>query len=370
MAMNPTLASVKVAVVGASLGGLAAANVLQQVGASVKVFEKSSSGFGQRGEGIGFVDVEMWQELRGVPMMRRGRRAHRSQGAFFYGDLWQFLYSGLAAGTVDFGHTVHDLGDDVQRPTIDGTAYDLVILADGGWSKLRRYVTSTRPQYAGYVSWRGCIDARAVPGMQSFGIYKNEHLDTIVLPMCKDEGTDFLLGGAFVPTPEAEVVLPQDGVSRHEEASTNHQAPPEWFLPLYRQTFSSHAGGELVRLFEAIATQGKLVPHPQYDYCADKLCNGRVLLVGDAAHMASPRTAAGAHTAVLDAMNLRAAFGATQSVVDALEVYIPSALQRAMDLHRRSLEVKREMMPANGMAAIQSPSKLIRAAAQGVVSVQ
>ena len=32
---------------------------------------------------------------------------------------------------------------------------------------------------------------------------------------------------------------------------------------------------------------------------AEKVANGRVLVIGDAAHMASPRTAAGAHTGII-----------------------------------------------------------------------
>lgn len=357
----------KVAIVGASLGGLAAANVFHQLGAKVRVFEKYAREFSERGGGLGFVDTGMWHELRGVPMMRRGRRASREQGAFFYGDLWKYLFAGLPEDAVTFGYEVSGLGEDTAKPTIDGEVFDLTVLADGGWSKLRhRYVTRSQPEYAGYVCWRGQVDAADVPGgFEDFGIYKNENFDTIVLPCCKDDGRDLLMGGVFIATPEDEVERPKDGASRHigSEKEQLGSPVPDWFLPFYRSKFGAHASGELARLFEAFATKGLIRAHPQYDYAADKVSSGRVVLVGDAAHMASPRTAAGAHTAVLDALALREAFSAASDVDAALQSYGRGALQRAKELHMRSISVRQQFLPAAGMAAVESPAKLGRAAA-------
>ena len=358
----------RVAIVGASLGGLAAANVFQQLGAQVKVFEKYSRNFSERGGGLGFVDVDMWQELRGVPMIRRGRRASREQGAFFYGDLWKFLFAGLPEGMVSFGYEIGDLGEDAAQPTIQGEVFDLAILADGGWSKLRRrYVTSSQPEYAGYVCWRGQADAADVPGgFEEFGIHKNGTFDTIVLPCCKDNGSDMLMGGVFIATPEDEVERPKEGASRHvgsEETREQGSPTPDWFLPFYKSKFGSHASGELARLFEVFATKGVIRAHPQYDYAADKVSSGRVVLVGDAAHMASPRTAAGAHTAVLDALALREAFSAASDTDAALRSYSHGALQRARALHMRSVSVRRQFLPLAGAAAVESPAKLGKAAA-------
>ena len=110
--------------------------------------------------------------------------------------------------------------------------------------------------------------------------------------------------------------------------------------------------------------------HPQYDYAADSVRAGRLLLVGDAAHMASPRTAVGAHTAILDALSLRAAFEATTAAVggggddvidEALRRYSPDGLQRARQLLQRSREVGRQFVPAGGLAEVVSPQLLVPA---------
>lgn len=143
-----------VGVVGGSLAGLAAANILHRLGHSVQVYEKYPASLETRGSSLGYVDNALWEYVRGASMMRMGRRAHRSQGAYYYGDLWRFLYDGLPPDTVRFGVTVSDLGPSpTAQPTINGEMFDAVIIADGGFSSLRHYVNddAQQPEYAGQV---------------------------------------------------------------------------------------------------------------------------------------------------------------------------------------------------------------------------
>lgn len=354
------LSTLNVAVIGGSIGGLAAANAFHRLGASVCVFEKSQSSFEERGAGMGFVDVALWQHLRGAPMIRRGKQASRDQGGFYYGDLWQFLYSGLPEGAVKFNHTVLDLGNDNMSPTIDGEVFDIAIIADGGWSALRQYVTGNKePDYAGYVIWRARVDAEDLPEFKDFGIFKNGIYDTIILPIPTSKGRNYIMGGVFVATPEDEVVHPGQGENRH--VSINDKAEiADWFLPFFRKVFEEHANGELVRFFEVAARKGKITPGPLYEFVTDRIVNGRIVLIGDAAHMASPRTASGAHTAVLDAVALFEAFAnvGAGDVDGALKTYDQEALPRAKQLYRRSREVSREFVPPGGKKMIQSPASL------------
>ena len=108
----------RVAVIGGSIGGLATASVFHRLGASVRVFEKSPTSFEGRGgvrarrlragtrrtgrcaadlpcappgslsrapQSIGYCNVDLWQQVCGKQMLRRGRQASRAQGAFLYG---------------------------------------------------------------------------------------------------------------------------------------------------------------------------------------------------------------------------------------------------------------------------------------------
>jgi 2-polyprenyl-6-methoxyphenol hydroxylase-like FAD-dependent oxidoreductase len=87
---DSALQDLRVAVVGGSIGGLAVAVALQRLGASVEVFEKGTQSYHGRGGSMGYCDVQLWSRLRGQTMVRRGVPAHRSQGAWLYGDLWRF----------------------------------------------------------------------------------------------------------------------------------------------------------------------------------------------------------------------------------------------------------------------------------------
>ncbi|WP_339342879.1 NAD(P)-binding protein, partial [uncultured Polaribacter sp.] len=79
--------NIKVAIVGSSIGGLSAANVLHRLGFEVTVFEAFSEGFNNRGGALGSVDIQLLQTIlpTGTIQKRIGNHGH------FYGDLWQYL---------------------------------------------------------------------------------------------------------------------------------------------------------------------------------------------------------------------------------------------------------------------------------------
>ena len=75
---------------------------------------------------------------------------------------------------------------------------------------------------------------------------------------------------------------------------------PEWFVPFVRTLF----GEGNAAYWAACAAHGKVSAHPVWELAADRVVHGRLALLGDAAHMASPRTGAGAYTAMVDAVVL------------------------------------------------------------------
>jgi 2-polyprenyl-6-methoxyphenol hydroxylase-like FAD-dependent oxidoreductase len=378
----------RVAVVGASLGGLAAAQALNQAGWTVHVFERASGSLHDKGGGLGFVHVPAWESLCQKPMMRRQRRASRAQGSFYYGDLWSFLYDGLPDKTVRFGKTITELHGNLQeQPVVDGVPYDLVILADGGFSSLRKYVLGNpedttiegpQPDYAGYVVWRGGISVRDLPKDVLLeleeGVYKSGIYDTIMLKMAKDNGEDVWMLGTFIATPEDEISgywnKAKDGAGRHHSESdkticVNVHVPPDWFQNYFAQHFG-HVPG-LSRLLVHMLQSGEIQPHPQFEFGAPRVSRGHVVLLGDAAHMANPRTAVGAHTAILDALSLRESFqsistSTTNDAIDhAIALYSQAGVERAQALHNRSRQLSQQFVPAAGLSKIVSPSVALSA---------
>ena len=415
----------RAAVIGGSLGGLAAANILLQLGATVTVFEQHAKGFEQRGGGLG-VSIPLFQDIRltsvEVPRVLRG-------GGHFYGDAWQFLCDGLPAGTVQYGVTItniyesgsnqpeleivrpgsnsgtNDKEDDADSSIVSRKVFDVVVLADGGWSELRKYVLSpndaensndvdedkdgddtrnrNRPDYAGYVLWRGLVEtSKLPPSFDAWGGFRNGKFTSISYPIrCPKEGEESYANcGIYIAMPEEEVERPQSRANRMlgeaarvPQEDTRLDAPvaqggkiPPWFLPLIRQLFGGVEDG-IVDLYEACARHGKLNPHPVWEFMAPKVVRGRMVLLGDSAHMASPNTGAGAHTALLDARALRDAFlqahryapNEKDRMIDlSLRIYNEDAVARAAELLKASKRVGLQYVPRGSVP--RSPATLLK----------
>ena len=73
-----------------------------------------------------------------------------------------------------------------------------------------------------------------------------------------------------------------------------------WFVPLVDKLF----GPTNSKFWSECAAKGKVSSHPVWELAADTVVSCRIVLLGDAAYMASPRTGAGAYTAMVDALVL------------------------------------------------------------------
>ena len=158
--------------------------------------------------------------------------------------------------------------------------------------------------------------------------------------MTHDNGEQYIMGGVGVGAPESAVHRPGDGVSRH--VITEGGKIPDWFLPCVRKSFAGQGDGQVVKWLELAATKGKITEQPLFEFKADVVAKGRVVLIGDCAHMASPRTAAGAHTGILDAAGLYEAFSrhpGKDNIDAAIKVYEVGGRRRAADLYARSKQV-------------------------------
>ena len=117
--------------------------------------------------------------------------------------------------------------------------------------------------------------------------------------------------------------------------------------------------GAIVRCCEAASQKGKITPTPVFEFAASRTVCGHIILVGDAAHMCSPRTAAGAHTTLLDAQGLWDAFAGETNIDNALKTYDEEATRRANALYSRSRTLSRMLIPKQGKHATKSPATLV-----------
>lgn len=193
------------------------------------------------------------------------------------------------------------------------------------------------------------------------------------LPVPYFDGRRTYMCAFFVPTPEAEITPSRRGDNRQIEQVAGHGNAPAWFVPFVRRLFGQHAerarkrspgtrtaADELVTFAETAAAKGKLTAAPVYEFGVSRTVHGRVVVLGDAAHLATPMTAAGAHTAVEDAHGLLTAFTARLGSVEAaLRAYDTGATQRAQRLLRTSRAVSQDILPKGGKGAVRSPATLL-----------
>ncbi|MGE0336380.1 MAG: FAD-dependent monooxygenase [Gammaproteobacteria bacterium] len=141
-------------------------------------------------------------------------------------------------------------------------------------------------------------------------------------------GHFFINWGWYVPTPRASAKALFAGFTREvvPHAFNSDPLPAEWTALLASSRDRWPPG--VRALVESTLAVGRVVPHPVYEVMPGPLARGRIALVGDVAHQASPITGAGARMAMLDALALAEALNTEPEPVAALARY---ARQRARD---------------------------------------
>ncbi len=343
-------------IIGGSLGGLFAANLIARAGWDVEVFEHSGEELAGRGAGI-VPHLEQFQALEriGIPLddsfgvdiplrVTFDRAGHAiaslplRQIFTTWGRLYQLLRGALARERYHLGHSLESLSQDAGGVTArfanGATARgDLLIGADGIRSSVRaQVVPGVKPAYAGYVAWRGLADEN--------DLSPATHRDLIPrLAFCLPP-REMILGypvagftnstrpGSrcynfvwYRPAEEARELprLCTDTAGRRHDMSI----PP----PLIRAEILAEmrrAAEELLCPQFAEAVRHARQPFFQaiFDLESEKIAFGRVALLGDAAFVARPHVGMGVTKAAGDAMALADALrGSGNDVPAALERY-------------------------------------------------
>ncbi len=337
MQSNSNIQKLRAAVIGGSLGGLCAALALRGAGVEVEIFEKSLSEMSDRGAGL-VVQMEVLQLLEGLGIATRNdvsvpslsRQYLNRDGSVAMADRshqlmtsWNTIYRQLKDAFPDehFHHasrlkSFEQNENGVTAQFEDGReiSCDLLVGADGANSAIRRQLLpDVLPEYAGYVAWRGLVNESNLESAISeifknkFTFYqgRNSHILCYLIPGESGElaeGKRRLNWVWYWNIPENELrsaLTDKTGVFR--DYSVPQGAVPEEFIEKQRIIAKDFLPEAFQHLFDC--TKEPFI-QPIYDLSVLQMAFGRVCLIGDAAFVPRPHTAASTSKAANNAMTL------------------------------------------------------------------
>ncbi|KVA16563.1 FAD binding domain-containing protein [Burkholderia ubonensis] len=324
-------------VIGGSVGGLFTATALRAAGWRVKVFEQSPHELDSRGGGIVLQPpIVRAFAFGGVPVPRDAgvdsvdriyvdehdrivQRLHMPQTQTAWNVIYTALKRALPAGVVHAGESFERFEQDGNRVIARFASgrveqADLLVGADGGRSSVRaQLVPDARPAYAGYVAWRGLVDERELSDSvlrvlrERFTFQQgNAHLFLTYLVPGRDGAVEpgerrvnWVWYRRLAPDRLPALFLAQDGTQR------DGSLPPGAMRDDNRLELVD-AGRRMLAPTLAALVDATRAPFAQaiQDLAVDRMVFGRAVLLGDAACLVRPHTAAGVAKAAENAVDL------------------------------------------------------------------
>ncbi|WP_395378033.1 FAD binding domain-containing protein [Marinicella sp. W31] len=353
-------------VIGGSLGGLFVGTMLRTAGWEVHIYERSKQDLDSRGGGI-VLQPDVVEVLRrtgidvdsidlGVTSLHRttwrqdGKMEHRSVAPQTQTS-WSLIYQMMKEKFPDENYhqnkNLIEIKEDsnTQKVTAafgDGSEVtgDLLIGADGNGSTVRQLLwPNDEPSYAGYLAWRGLVEENKVPeqakellGNFDFANHRTEngssHMLGYLVPG-KNNNTRTghrLYNWVWYRIADAETLA--DIMVDTEGRQLGYSVPEgklrqDWVLNIH-----ADADEFLPPNFRAmVKATDRPFAQAIRDLTVDTMVKGRVILLGDAAFIPRPHTAASTSKAAFNAIVLAEALKKFPNDIDtALKAWEPQQM--------------------------------------------
>lgn len=327
---------IRVAVVGGGIGGLAAAVALSAHGIDVSVFEQARK-LGEVGAGV-FVYPNSLRQLERLGLgaalgavgarVGAGSEYYRMDGSVvgpvlttdskgwggMYGmhraDLLQVLADAISPDRIHTDHQCTGFSQDATSAHLEfknggSVEADVVIAADGIHSTLQKYVVHQQPpEYSGFRAYRGLVSREMLPQWrkEAHQVWMGDNKHFMVFPVRRGELLNYV---GFVPM-QRETVESWSAIGDRDELAASFSG---WDPRVE----------ELLSKVESCFWWGLFDRKP-----LDRWVNGRLALLGDAAHAMLPHLGQGANQAVEDGIALAVLLqgrGSEEPITDVLQMY-------------------------------------------------
>jgi 2-polyprenyl-6-methoxyphenol hydroxylase-like FAD-dependent oxidoreductase len=322
-------------VIGGSLGGLFAGNLLHDLGWKVDIYERVPDDLASRGAGIGThrellsvlagLGIELEERLGAevgdrVCLDREGNTVHRAPWGHImsgWANVYRPLKDRFPAQWYHFGKSfegLHLRETKVAARFSDGSEAhaDLLIGADGLRSAVRAQLfPGLEPEYAGYVAWRALVDEHNLPwelrqrlgNLYWFGLPPGEMI--VAYPVPSRDGApghrDWnIVWYRPILGDEAFRDMCTDAGGRHHGPGI----PPPLVRPEVVAGLKRDARELLAPLLAELVDRSQPFFQAIFDVESPRIAVQRACLLGDAAFVARPHVGMGVTKAALDALCL------------------------------------------------------------------
>lgn len=366
-------------VIGGSLGGLFAGVLLRSAGWEVDVYERSPHDLDSRGGGIVLqpqvlaafhragirYDTSIGVEAKErVFLDARGGIAQRVPMRQMLTS-WTSLYAAMRRHfPAEHYHKgaelagFEDHGSHVTARFVGGAEQtgQLLVAADGSGSLVRRtLLPDARPIYAGYVAWRGLVDEPEVPEEAAsvlserfaFFDYPNSHILNYLVPGEHDAVEPGQRRYNWVWYRNADEARLAGLLTDRDGRARASSVPPGLLSPAAEADLRAAAERFLPPAFRLLvaATREPFLQAIQ-DLAVPNMAFGRVALVGDAAFVPRPHTAASTSKAADNALTLVDALRGHADVPTALKAWEGGQIDLGLDLYRHGSALGRRSQSA------------------------
>lgn len=330
--MNPSAT-----IIGGSIAGLFAANVLLKKGWDISIHEKVPTPLSGRGAGIATYD-----ELANLVFKSTGNkkvlgtRAKTRVSLDINGNIttqfdypqvytsWQYLYSLLRNNIPNKNYYMDNDCIKIIQDKKNTVAFfnnkkekkdDLIIIANGIKSELRKYVDNdAKPEYAGYVGWRGVVNEdelteKSLEVLSNYFVVVLPYNQQIAAYPIAGEGKDpFKKGNRrinwiwYKPAPEIElknILLGKSG-KQYLDGIPPNEIRDEISMELLLEAKEKLPP----QMFELVNKTAQPLIQPIFDLESKRMVNNRFLTLGDASFTARPHVGMGVTKAAIDAFSL------------------------------------------------------------------
>ncbi len=304
-----------VVIVGASLAGLMTALALSRHGLRIVLLERSND-----------IDRTGAALQVGHGLLERLTGHRHAPGSLVSGvQTWQAVHAGLRSAIAERADIqimqdarVESVGQDARGAwaiTTDRRRFDadVVVGADGYQSVVRHEVSPERPHavYADYLAWVGFADERAVTAgfPRDLAFLQAGDYYMLGFPLPGRDGSSApgrrRIGWAWYDAGHNAVLRETGAIegSQVRHSLRPGDMPDALFMELASLARRHWPSPWREAILDCIDTR-TILGTPVIEYLPDRLVKGRLCLVGDAAHVATPMTGNGFITAANDAMAL------------------------------------------------------------------